>query len=74
MEPKAEPSNGTPAPKQEVPSTPQGPKPKFQQGGPNINKKKNIQNRGGKMGNNTQGSFTRGPMKNEVREKIRIFS
>lgn len=72
METKVEPQNGTPALKQEV-LTPQlqgaPPKPKFQQGGPNQNKKKNLQNRGGKMGNNPnnqQGNFNRGPMKNEV--------
>lgn len=66
METKAEPSNGTPAPKQEVSTAPQAPKAKFQQGGPNANKKKNVPNRGGKMGNNQQGNFNRGPMKNEV--------
>lgn len=75
MEPKPEASNGTPAPKPE-PSTPQGqgpPKQKFQPGAPNLNKKKNLQNRVGKMGNNQQGNFNRGPMKNEVSKKDQFF-
>lgn len=77
MEPKAEPSNGVVVPKQENPTnTPQGPaKGKFQQGGPNLQKKKVFPNRGGKPGNNQQGGGgNRGPrdfQKNEVMiEKI----
>lgn len=77
MEAKAEPANGVVAPKPE-PQTPQTPKGnKFQQGGsggPNMQKKKNFPNRGGKMGPNQQGGNTRGPMKNEVGRFFENFS
>lgn len=74
MEPKAEPSNGVAVPKTENPTNPpqgpQNPKGKFQQGGPNLQKKKAFPNRGGKPGNNQQGGGgNRGPrdfQKNEV--------
>lgn len=66
MEPKPEASNGVVAPKQEV-LTPGGPKGKFQQGGPNMQKKKNFQNRNEKMDNNMPKN-NRGPHRNnEVR-------
>lgn len=73
MEVKPEVPNGPVAAKTEVPSTPQGPKKNFQQGGPNQQKKKNFQNRNEKVGN-SQGNNgniplrnnNRGPMKNEV--------
>lgn len=79
MEVKPEASNASVAPKTETPSTPQVPKKNFQQGGPNVQKKKNFQNRNDKMANN-QGnngnmpprSNNRGPMKNEVTTKIRV--
>lgn len=76
MEAKAEPANGVVAPKPE-PQTPtpnqgmnQGPKannkfPPGNNGGPNMQKKKNFPNRGGKMGGPSQQG-NRGPMKNEV--------
>lgn len=87
MEVKPEPVNGTPVAKAEIiPTNSQGGggppnnfnKAKFQQGpggpgGPNVNKKKNFQNRGDNKGmgnNNMPRNNNRGPMKNEVRRKF----
>jgi hypothetical protein len=72
MEVKAETANGPPPVKQEN-QNPQGPKGNFKQGGPNMQKKKNFQNRGAKMGNNQPGNNNRGPMKNEVSENFEKF-
>lgn len=73
MEAKPEAASVAAAPKPE-PQTPQAQKGnKFQQGGsggPNMQKKKAFVNRGGKMGPNQQENNRRGPMKNEVSEKI----
>lgn len=77
MEVKPEASNGPVAAKVEVQNTPQGPKKNFQQGGPNIQKKKNFQNRNDKVGvngNMPPRNNNRGPMKNEVTEENCIFS
>lgn len=74
MEVKAEATNGTPAPKveqQNTNQTPQNSKGKFTNNGPNQLKKKNFQNRGGKIGGNMQGNNNRGPMKPEVSDEIR---